>query len=73
MRTYITIWFNSEGAQPTLAVQKLEQLGFRKLTGNYDMEYSWNKEPTIEDSLSLGDKIQATLKDTNIMFKLDSL
>lgn len=72
MKTYLTLWFNSEGASPTLVERKLKALGFESLTGGYDLEYSWESMPTVDDILELGNTIQRSLKGSKALFKMET-
>ncbi len=73
MKTYITLWFNSNGATPTEVEQKLSGIGFKSLHGNYDLVYEWDTKARMEDTLKLGDLIQKTLKGTNVLFKMETI
>ncbi len=73
MKTYITLWFNSEGIPPSQVIKKLEDIGFRPVKGNYDMEYDWGRPVTVEEVLDLGDRVQALLKDAAVLFKLETV
>ncbi|MBS3060419.1 MAG: hypothetical protein J4432_02830 [DPANN group archaeon] len=73
MKTYISTWFTSEGARPSEVVQKLEKLGFKKLTGAYDMEYDWGRNANVNDALGLADNVQKAMKDDNVMFKVETI
>lgn len=72
MKTYLVIWFSSEGARPTEVMQRLTSLGFRAVKGNYDFAYDWNGLPNVEEIMALGDKVQLTLKGLNVLFKLET-
>lgn len=43
MKTYLTIWFNSEGTGPTLVVERLLAMGFKPIKGHYDHVHDYNK------------------------------
>ncbi len=73
MRTYLTLWFNSDGESPSRIVELLTSLGFKALSGNYDLEYVWDSEPSTDDVLRLGNLIQKKLKGTKAVFKMDTL
>jgi len=72
MITYLTVTFHSEGAKPSMVVDRLHALGFKPTTGNYDFTYEWNKKATIKEAIWFADKIQATLKGMNVLFKLET-
>ncbi len=47
-------------------------MGFRPIEGAYDYEYQWDHEANIDEILNFGDKIQLELKDSSVMFKLET-
>ena len=57
----------------TEIIERLGALGFKPVTGDYDFEYTWTKHPEIEDIAALGNSIQKALKNTGIMFKLETI
>lgn len=73
MKTYLIIWFNSEGTRPSDVNQRLLSLGFQPLQGAYDYVYTWDTNSTMEDILSFGDRIQMTLQGLNVMFKIETI
>ena len=40
--------------------------------GPVDFIYEWDKKPTKEDILELADKLTENLKDTGVMFNIDT-
>jgi len=73
MKTYLTIWFNSEGASPSEVVERLRAMGFKPMRGYYDHVYDWRKKVTIEDILQLSDALHETLKGLKVMYKLETV
>ena len=73
MITYITVMFSSEGAKPSKVFDALNNMGFRPTTGNYDAEYTWDKTATLDDAISLADKVVVTLKGMNVLVKLETV
>ena len=73
MITYITVTFSSEGAKPSKVFNALNNLGFKPTTGNYDAVYVWDRQATLEDAISLADKVVSTLKGMNVMVKLETV
>jgi len=73
MKTYLTIWFNSEGAEPTTVAQKLQSMGFKPIKGRYDHVYDWRKEAKLEEILQLGNAVHATLKGFKVLYKLETV
>lgn len=72
MISYLTVMFHSEGAKPSDVVDRLYNLGFKPMTGNYDFFFEWDKTASIKDTIWFADKIHATLKGMNVIFKLES-
>ncbi|MBI1973613.1 hypothetical protein HYS54_02265 [Candidatus Micrarchaeota archaeon] len=74
MKTYLSLWFNSDGAKPTQVVQQVEKFGFRPLKGNYDFEYDWgSRSVSNEEILALNDRLQARLKNGKVVFKSETV
>ncbi len=73
MKSYLIIWFNSEGAKPSEINQRLLSLGFKPMAGTHDYVYEWRKNVEVEEILRFGDKVQMTLQGLNVMFKLETV
>ncbi|MCD6522695.1 MAG: hypothetical protein J7K68_03015 [Candidatus Diapherotrites archaeon] len=73
MRTYLTLWFSSDGTSPIEVEKKLREIGFVSMTGSHDLEYIWDKNPTVDDILALGNLIQKTLKGDKVLFKMETV
>jgi len=73
VKTYLTIWFNSEGASPSEVVERLRAMGFKPMRGYYDHVYDWKKEVTIEDILQLSDALHETLRGLKVIYKLETV
>ena len=73
MKTYLTVWHNSNGEKPTIVIEKLKQLGFEPLKGNYDYVYDWGRLVRIGDIVTTGDKIQQKLSGCNVAFKVETI
>ena len=73
LKTYLTIWFNSEGAAPSEVVQRLRAMGFEPIKGYYDHVYDWRKKVTIDDILQLSDAVHQTLKGLKVTYKLETV
>jgi len=72
VKTYLTIWFNSEGASPLEVVDGLRSLGFKPLRGHYDHVYDWGKKVDLEDILQIADSVHETLKGLKVLYKLET-
>ena len=73
MKTYLTIWFNSEGASPSEVVKRLQDMGFRPVKGYHDHVYDWKKEITLDDVLQLGNALHETLRGLNVTYKMETI
>ena len=73
MKTYLTIWFSSEGASPKVVMERIMGMGFKPIKGRYDHVYDWKREPTLEEILQLGNNLHETLKGLKVMYKLETI
>lgn len=73
MKTYLTVWFNSEGAEPAEVVQRLQGMGFKPIKGQYDHVYDWKQEVDLKDILSLCNKVHETLKGLKVLYKIETV
>ncbi len=73
MKTYITIFFNSEGGRPSDVVDELVQLGFQPISGPYDMVYEWPSNADVKDAINFADQIQMTLEGLGVFFKIETV
>ena len=73
MKTYLIVWFNSEGAKPSDISDRLLSMGFSPVEGEYDYSYNWDSRAEINDIIKFGDQVQNTLKDTGVLFKLETI
>ncbi len=72
LKTYLTIWFNSEGAGPVEVVDRLRSLGFKMIRGYHDHVYEWNRKVELDEVLQLADKVHSTLKGLNVTYKIET-
>jgi hypothetical protein len=73
MKTYLTIWFNSEGSPPMKVVERILALGFKPIKGHYDHVYDWRREPTLEEILQLLNGLHETLKGMRVIYKVETI
>ena len=73
MKTYLVVWFSSEGKPVTEVTDRLMSMGFRPISGNYDYVYDCGKEATTDDALTIGESVQETLRGCGVTFKLESV
>ncbi|MEM2935633.1 MAG: hypothetical protein QW231_00450 [Candidatus Bathyarchaeia archaeon] len=74
MKTYLTIWFSSEGAKPTAVVERLLAMGFKPTKGYYDHVYDWGRDDVeLEEILRLGNTVHETLKGFKVLYKMETV
>ncbi len=73
MKTYISVFFSTEGAKPSKVLDALNNLGFEPTTGNFDGVFSWDKQATLDEAINLADKVVATLKGMGVLVKLETV
>ncbi len=73
IRTYLRVIFNSEGARPSQVVDRLQNLGFRPITGYYDFVYEWPSKATVREAINFADLIHETLRGLGVFFELTTL
>ena len=71
-KTYLTLWFNSEGKAPTSIMMKLQEIGFKPSTGKHDFVYDWKQEIGLENISKLGDTVHKKLKGLKVLYKLET-
>jgi hypothetical protein len=72
MRTYLTVMFSSDGDLPSEVVDRLQMIGFKPCTGNYDFVYEWDRNATVEDTIDFADKVHGVLKKMGVLFRLET-
>jgi len=73
MKSYLVVWFNSEGGRPSDITQRLLSLGFKPIKGTHDYVYDWGrKNVDVDEILRFGDKVQMSLKGLDVLFKLET-
>ncbi|UCE44563.1 MAG: hypothetical protein JSV57_03810 [Candidatus Bathyarchaeota archaeon] len=73
MKTYLKIWFSSEGAGPVVVAEKLRNMGFEPIKGRYDHVYDWGRKVDLENVLQIGTAVHETLKGLEVLYKLETL
>ncbi|MDH5450497.1 MAG: hypothetical protein OEX77_06305 [Candidatus Bathyarchaeota archaeon] len=73
MRTYLKVWYNSEGANPVVVAQKLNNMGFKAIKGQFDYVYDWRKEVELEDILQIMTAVHETLKGSKVSYKMETM
>ncbi len=73
MKTYLLIWFNSDGYSPSEVNQRLMSLGFNPMHGSHDYVYNWDNNVDMDEILRFGDKVQLSLQGSGVMFKIETV
>ncbi|MGM0770815.1 MAG: hypothetical protein ACQESU_04315 [Halobacteriota archaeon] len=73
MKTYLLIWFSSDGLRPSEVNKRLMSMGFKPVQGVYDYVYDWDNSVDLEEILGFGDKVHLSLRDTGTMFKIETI
>jgi hypothetical protein len=73
MKTYLVLWFNSNGALPSEIDRSLMSLGFKAVQGNYDYVYDWGDNVDLGEILRFTDQIHMTLNGSGVMFKTETV
>ncbi|WP_445474813.1 hypothetical protein ACT9XH_10655 [Methanococcoides methylutens] len=73
MKTYLLIWFSSDGASPSDVNRRLMSMGFKPMQGAYDYVYDWSDNVDVDEILMFGDKVHLSLHGTGTMFKIETI
>ncbi|UGV40084.1 hypothetical protein J7W08_08195 [Methanococcoides orientis] len=73
MKTYLLIWFSSNGTSPSDVNRRLMSMGFKPIQGAYDYVYDWGNNVDLDEILRFGDKVHLSLHDTGTMFKIETI
>ena len=73
MKTYLTVWFSSEGAEQSTVAEKLQSMGFKPIKGAHDHVCDWKKEATLDDILQLLNNVHHTLKGLKVLYKIETI
>jgi len=72
MKTYLTVWFNTNGERTSEVTSRLMSMGFRPVKGKHDYAYDWQKNASVDEAISLADQVHSTLRGCNVTFKLET-
>ncbi|MGD8565299.1 MAG: hypothetical protein PVF96_03015 [Candidatus Bathyarchaeota archaeon] len=72
MKTYLTMMFYSEGANPIEVVERLRSLGFKPMKGVHDHIYDWGRDIELEDVLQIATSVHETLKGMKVLYQLET-
>lgn len=71
-KTFLIMYFNVEKEKASEVIKKVELVGFKTTFGPVDFVYEWENKPTKEQVLELADKLTEGLKNTGVMFNIDT-
>ena len=72
-KTYLVMYFGTQGIKTSEIAKKLEALGFETMFGSVDFVYDWKgKKPSKEQVLALGDNVADLLRGSGAVFNLDT-
>ncbi len=71
-KTYLVIYFGTKRMKPSEVAKEVEGLGFKTHFGSVDFTYEWKDKPTKKQVLELADKVNGKLKDSGVIFNLDT-
>jgi hypothetical protein len=69
----LTVWFYSEGAEPTEVAQKLQAMGFKPISGPHDHVYDWKRKVTLDEVLQLCNNVHQTLREMKVIYKIETV
>ncbi|MGA1821388.1 MAG: hypothetical protein ACMUIG_02550 [Thermoplasmatota archaeon] len=72
MKTYLQIFFNSEGSRPSDILDTLMNMGFKPIKGSHDFVYEWDKNTEVRDIIWFGDKIHEALRGHHVYYTMDT-
>ncbi len=72
MKTYLTLWLYSEGANPTVIVEKLQNMGFKPIKGHHDFVYNWGRPVELEEIFQIGNSVHETLRGLKVLYRLET-
>jgi hypothetical protein len=74
MKTYLQVFFHSEGAVPSEVKTQLMNMGFKATKGNYDFVFDWGKDKAdVNDLVFFADKVHTALKGCSVYFHIETI
>ncbi len=73
MKTYLTVYFNSNGSKPSSVTEQLLNLGFKPTKGPHDYYYEWGDAQDVNDLIWFADRVHAAIEDMGVMYKLETV
>ena len=69
MRTFVVVTFSSEGGSASQVVNRLMDMGFETTFGIHDFVYTWDKNASQDEVISLIEDVQKKLKGMNVQLQ----
>jgi hypothetical protein len=73
MKTYVEVYFSTEGEKASAITQKLKAMGFDASFGEHDFVYEWKDDATMNDVLYFVDKVQSKLSGSDAILKFTTI
>lgn len=73
MKTYLSLFFNSEGAPPNEIDDVLKKHGFKPIMGTHDYVYEWSDEVSVEEVVAFSDKVHEDLRGCDIYYRIETI
>jgi hypothetical protein len=73
MKTYLTLFFSTNGTKPSEVTKLLERMGFEATHGPYDFVYDWKSDSIVEDVVEFADRVKVLLESHNVVFKMETV
>lgn len=70
MKTYVDIYFNSEGPQPTDIVESMRGIGLEPLRGPHDFIFEWKDD---DEFLAKVGEIHKILQGLNVIYRFETV
>lgn len=73
MKSYLILFFSSEGTAPSEVVERLMRMGFQPTAGAYDFVIEWDENGSVQDMIEIANQVHATLKGCKVRFKMETV
>jgi hypothetical protein len=73
MKTYLTLYFSTNGTKPSEVTTLLERMGFEATHGPYDFVYDWKSDSAVNNVIEFADKVKVLLETHNVVFKMETV
>lgn len=73
LKTYLTVYFNSDGGKPSEVTEQLLNLGFKPTKGPHDFYYQWGEAQDVNDLIWFADRVHTALQNLSVLYKLETV